>query len=60
VFPLEGVDLNRLVDAFEEDLIQRALKAAGGVKNRAAQLLRLNRTTLVEKMKKASRVVPHH
>jgi DNA-binding NtrC family response regulator len=60
VFPLEGVDLNRLVDAYEEDLIQRALKAAGGVKNRAAQLLRLNRTTLVEKMKKAARAVPHH
>ncbi|MFZ5875296.1 MAG: sigma-54-dependent transcriptional regulator [Nitrospirota bacterium] len=60
VFPPDGVDLNRLVDAFEEDLIQRALKAAGGVKNRAAQLLRLNRTTLVEKMKKASRAIPHH
>ncbi len=60
VFPTEGVDLNRLVEAFEEDLIQRALKAAGGVKNRAAQLLRLNRTTLVEKMKKASRALPHH
>ncbi|MFZ5862103.1 MAG: sigma-54-dependent transcriptional regulator [Nitrospirota bacterium] len=60
VFPADGVDLNRLVEAFEEDLIQRALKAAGGVKNRAAQLLRLNRTTLVEKMKKAARTMPHH
>jgi DNA-binding NtrC family response regulator len=59
-FPVDGVDLNRLLDAFEEDLIQRALKAAGGVKNRAAQLLRLNRTTLVEKMKKAARTIPHH
>ncbi|MEW6683092.1 MAG: sigma-54 dependent transcriptional regulator [Nitrospirota bacterium] len=60
VFPSEGVDFNRLVEAFEDDLIQRALKAAGGVKNRAAQLLRLNRTTLVEKMKKSARVLPHH
>jgi DNA-binding NtrC family response regulator len=59
-FPADGVDLNRLLDAFEEDLIQRALKAAGGVKNRAAQLLRLNRTTLIEKMKKAARTLPHH
>jgi DNA-binding NtrC family response regulator len=59
-FPADGVDLNRLLDAFEEDLIQRALKAAGGVKNRAAQLLRLNRTTLIEKMKKAARTIPHH
>jgi DNA-binding NtrC family response regulator len=59
VFPSGGVDFNRLVEAFENDLIQRALKAAGGVKNRAAQLLRLNRTTLVEKMKKSARVLPH-
>jgi DNA-binding NtrC family response regulator len=59
VFPTEGVDFNRLVEAFEDDLIRRALKAAGGVKNRAAQLLRLNRTTLVEKMKKSARVLPH-
>lgn len=58
VFPQDGVDFNRLVEAFEEDLIARALKAAGGVKNRAAQLLRLNRTTLVEKMKKTARSVP--
>jgi transcriptional regulator with PAS, ATPase and Fis domain len=60
VFPIEGVDFNRLVEAFEDDLIQRALKAAGGVKNRAAQLLRLNRTTLVEKMKKSARVLPQN
>jgi len=52
VFPQDGVDFNRLVEAFEDDLITHALRAAGGVKNRAAQLLRLNRTTLVEKMKK--------
>jgi DNA-binding NtrC family response regulator len=52
VFPHDGVDFNRLVESFEDDLIQHALQAAGGVKNRAAQLLRLNRTTLVEKMKK--------
>jgi DNA-binding NtrC family response regulator len=59
-FPAEGVDFNRLVEAFEDDLIHRALKAAGGVKNRAAQLLRLNRTTLVEKMKKSARVLPQY
>ncbi len=59
VFPADGVDFNRLVDAFERDLIQRALKAAGGVKNRAAQLLQLNRTTLVEKLKKSSRALPY-
>jgi DNA-binding NtrC family response regulator len=52
VFPRDGVDFNRMVDAFEDDLISHALRAAGGVKSHAAQLLRLNRTTLIEKMKK--------
>ena len=52
VFPRDGVDFNRMVDAFEDDLISPALRAAGGVKSHAAQLLRLNRTTLIEKMKK--------
>jgi transcriptional regulator with GAF, ATPase, and Fis domain len=52
VFPYDGVDFNRMVDAFEDDLINHALRVAGGVKSRAAQLLRLNRTTLIEKMKK--------
>ena len=32
--------------------IEKALEKSGGVKNRAAQLLGLNRTTLVEKLKK--------
>jgi DNA-binding NtrC family response regulator len=33
-------------------LIQQALSRTGGNKNRAAALLRLQRTTLVEKLKK--------
>ena len=51
-FPLEGVDFNALVSAYEEQLIRGALEVAGGVKNQAAKLLGLNRTTLVEKMRK--------
>jgi len=50
--PEEGLDFNQAVDAFERRLIIQALERTGWVKNRAANLLRLNRTTLVEKIKK--------
>jgi DNA-binding NtrC family response regulator len=52
----EGVDLNRVVGEFEFRLIQQALERTGGVKNRAAQLLGIKRTTLVEKLKKYDRL----
>jgi transcriptional regulator with GAF, ATPase, and Fis domain len=50
--PATGVDLNAVLDAIERDFIVKALKRSGGVKSRAAQLLGLNRTTLIEKIKK--------
>ncbi len=50
--PPEGVDFNRLVDEFETRLIQLALEKTSGNKKAAADLLRLNRTTLVEKIRK--------
>ncbi|OGL63622.1 MAG: sigma-54-dependent Fis family transcriptional regulator [Candidatus Tectomicrobia bacterium RIFCSPLOWO2_12_FULL_69_37] len=50
--PEEGIDLREFMDRIENQLIERALEMSGGVKNRAAQLLGLNRTTLVEKLKK--------
>lgn len=50
--PDGGIEFNDLVDKFERDLICEALRKAGGVKNRAATLLNLKRTTLVEKMRK--------
>jgi DNA-binding NtrC family response regulator len=40
------------VDAFENSLILKALEKTGWNRNQAAALLRLNRTTLVEKIKK--------
>ncbi|MEP6600390.1 MAG: sigma-54 dependent transcriptional regulator [Nitrospirota bacterium] len=52
VFPAEGIDLPGILDEFERQLIFKALDLSNGVKSRAAQLLGLNRTTLVEKMKK--------
>ena len=47
-----GINLRDAVEEFENNLIVQALQKAQGVKNRAAQLLSLNRTTLVEKLKK--------
>ena len=47
-----GVDLAKAVEQMERDLIMQALGKTGGVKSKAAKLLGLNRTTLVEKMKK--------
>jgi two-component system response regulator AtoC len=54
VFPPEGINLPKLMDNLEERLIFQALALSSGVKSRAAELLGLNRTTLVEKLKKKS------
>lgn len=50
--PEEGLDFNAAVDQFENNLILKALEKTNWNRNQAAQLLRLNRTTLVEKLKK--------
>lgn len=50
--PEDGISLTTAVSEFEKELIIRALKKSNWVKNRAAKLLNLKRTTLVEKMKK--------
>lgn len=47
-----GISLNDMVSDFERNLILKALETSGGVKNKAARLLNLNRTTLVEKLKR--------
>jgi DNA-binding NtrC family response regulator len=50
--PAAGLPFNEVVDRFEADLILQALEQTHWNKNRAAQLLGLNRTTLIEKIKK--------
>ncbi len=50
--PKEGLDFNAVVEEFENTLIIQALERTGGNKKAAAKLLNLNRTTLVEKIKK--------
>lgn len=48
----DGIHLSREVEQYEKHLIMEALRKANGVTSRAAQLLHLNRTTLVEKLKR--------
>ena len=50
--PDAGVDLFSAVESYQNNLIKQALARTGGNKNRAAQLLGLNRTTLVEMLKR--------
>jgi DNA-binding NtrC family response regulator len=52
VLPEAGIDLRAALDGIEGSLIQQALERTGGNKNKAAALLGLQRTTLVEKLKK--------
>lgn len=47
-----GISFNTAVSEFEKALIISALEKTNWVKNRAAQLLKIKRTTLVEKIKK--------
>jgi len=51
-FPDDGLDLPAYLAAIERDLINRSLDRTGGNRNRAAELLRIKRTTLVEKLKR--------
>ncbi|MBW2653039.1 MAG: sigma-54-dependent Fis family transcriptional regulator [Deltaproteobacteria bacterium] len=50
--PDSGISFHTAVSEFERELILRALKKTNWIKNRAAKLLQLKRTTLVEKIKK--------
>jgi len=48
----KSMGLKEFLDEVEERLLQEALKEASGVKNQAAELLGIKRTTLIEKLKK--------
>ena len=49
--PPGGIDFSQTVDEFETNMILQALESTGWNKNQAALLLRLKRTTLVEKIR---------
>jgi two-component system response regulator AtoC len=54
--PDEGLDLDEFIARIERELIQRSLERTGGNKGRAAKLLNVKRTTLVEKIKRLDRM----
>ena len=52
VLPEGGVDLQRYLHDVEREIIRRSLKRADGNKQKAARLLNIKRTTLIEKAKR--------
>jgi DNA-binding NtrC family response regulator len=50
--PEDGVYLNKILHNLEKKLILKSLKKTAGNKKQAASLLRIKRTTLIEKIKK--------
>jgi transcriptional regulator with PAS, ATPase and Fis domain len=48
----DGVNLKEIIDNIETSLIMQALEKTGGVKDKAAKLLSMKRTTLIEKLKR--------
>ena len=50
--PSEGLDLKQYLASIEQDIIHQALVEADGVVQRAAHLLGVGRTTLVEKIRR--------
>ena len=48
----KGIDMKGFIAGIEREMIQQAMILGSGVKARAADLLKINRTTLVEKIKR--------
>ena len=49
---VEHIDLSNMLAEIERDLIQKALERFGGNKTKASEFLGMNRTTLIEKLKR--------
>lgn len=52
LLPVNGIDLKEYLGSLESNLIKQALDDCNGVVARAAEKLKIRRTTLVEKMRK--------
>jgi DNA-binding NtrC family response regulator len=52
VLPAEGINLIEFIESLENSLITQALQRTDNNRNQAARLLGMNRTTLVERIKK--------
>jgi len=56
-FGAQGIDFYREMESIEDRIIARALDISHGNKKEAARLLRLNRTTLLEKLKRRRQIL---
>jgi DNA-binding NtrC family response regulator len=56
--PNNGIVFDQAVEEYEKKLILQALSETNWVKTKAAKLLNINRTTLIEKMKKKNLLKP--
>ncbi len=54
--PDEGLNFTSVVSQLERELILRSLEKTGGNKRRAARLLNLSRTTLIDKLQRLEKV----
>ncbi len=52
VLPHDGIDLDGILERIENGFIQQALQRTRGNKTTAAELLNLNRTTFIERLRK--------
>ena len=52
LFPEDGLDFDQYIEDVELSLIKRSLERTHGNKRQAAKLLKLKRTTLIEKLKR--------
>ena len=50
--PEKGVDLFNAIELYQDSLVKQALKRTNGNRNQAARLLKMNRTTLVERIRR--------
>ena len=57
--PADGVELTKILEEMERGYIIKAIEQSKGVKSKAAELLGINRTTLIEKMRKKG-IVPEN
>lgn len=56
--PTEGVNLDQILERIENGFIQQALQRSRGNKTMAAELLKVNRTTFIERLRKKGMLQP--
>lgn len=56
----DGIDLDAYLEMIEDGFIQQALQRSHGNKTLAAELLNLNRTTLIERLRKKGLLTSSH